>query len=182
MTANSTKTFEAFPIWGDVCRVDGRELEYDEDSQSFFDDDDALREVQELRSFKCIKCPAPSFQARTLKELRTHLTLRHKVRSRPAQRANVPALTRVAEGRWLRATFVSRIARCSRRSLSCLRRRTFVCTSGMATRMAGRSRGIRSASSAISACMMTMHCGHICVNHITRAIYVSGIVGLRMNF
>lgn len=83
MTADANKTFESFPIWGDVCRVEGRELEYDEESQAFFDDAEALKEAQDLRSFKCVKCPEPGFRAKTLKELRGHLSLRHKVPSLP---------------------------------------------------------------------------------------------------
>ncbi|KAJ1473194.1 hypothetical protein T484DRAFT_1913446, partial [Baffinella frigidus] len=82
MTADVTKTFESFPIWGDVCRVEGRELYYDEESQSFFDDDVALKETLALRSFACVKCPpapAPGYKATTLKDLRGHLSLRHKV-------------------------------------------------------------------------------------------------------
>ena len=50
MTADTSKSFESFPIWNDVCRVEGRELYYDEESQSFFDDKEALAEMLTLRS------------------------------------------------------------------------------------------------------------------------------------
>jgi len=34
MTADHTKTFDSFSIWGDVCRSGGKDLKYDEASQS----------------------------------------------------------------------------------------------------------------------------------------------------
>jgi hypothetical protein len=34
MTADHTKTFDSYSIWGDVCRSGGKDLKYDEASQS----------------------------------------------------------------------------------------------------------------------------------------------------
>jgi hypothetical protein len=83
MTASKDKVYEDFQIWGDVCKVDGRELAFDEPAQAFFDDKKMLEEIKFLRSLSCAKCPPPpakgSFVAKNLKELKQHTETHHGV-------------------------------------------------------------------------------------------------------
>jgi hypothetical protein len=87
MTASVEKEFEDFQIWGDgsaaVCKIEGRELPFDEPAQAFFDDKRMLDEVKFLRSLTCPKCPQPpgkgAFVAKDLKELAAHTQTHHGV-------------------------------------------------------------------------------------------------------
>ncbi|EKX32395.1 hypothetical protein GUITHDRAFT_148660 [Guillardia theta CCMP2712] len=83
ITSDKTRSFDDFPMWGDICRVDGRDLSFDEPSQAFFHDLQALDRISSLRSFACGKCPPPpsrgSFVAKDKKELKSHMQSFHGV-------------------------------------------------------------------------------------------------------
>jgi hypothetical protein len=83
MTADSDKSFDDFQIWNNVCKVQGRELLFDEPSQAFFDDEKMLNEIKFLRSFACPRCPPPpargSFVAKDRKDLKQHTETHHGV-------------------------------------------------------------------------------------------------------
>jgi len=83
MTAETEKKYSDFTIWGDVCKVDGRELPFDDASQAFFDDKKMFDEIKFVRSFACPKCTPPpgkgSFVGKDLKELKQHTETHHGV-------------------------------------------------------------------------------------------------------
>jgi hypothetical protein len=83
MTTVADKPFAEYQIWGSVCKVDGRELPYDEPAQAFFDDAKIFQEIKFLRSLACPKCPQPpgkgSFVAKDLQELKQHTLTHHGV-------------------------------------------------------------------------------------------------------
>ena len=78
MTTDADKPFAEYQIWGNVCRVDGRELPFDEQAQAFIDDAKFLQEIKFLRSitesepdWAAVKAKMPSLAKFEDEQLRT---------------------------------------------------------------------------------------------------------------